>query len=205
MTTREIPTTGPIDNPKRRLQRGVTAWLTGLSGAGKTTLARRVFEDLTRDGYDVELLDADVLRQTICAGLGFSRADRDTNVRRLSFLAAMLTRHGVIVLVTAISPFRETRSDIRREIGSFLEVYVNAPLEVCEARDVKGIYRRARAGSIRDVTGIDHEYEHPLNPDVECRTAEEAIEESARKIAAGILQKIADGSKAAAQGGSTSV
>jgi adenylylsulfate kinase len=172
----------------RRLHGGLTVWFTGLSGAGKTTLAQRVFEELSSAGYEAEMLDADVMRQTICAGLGFSRMDRDTNVRRLAFVADILTRHNVVVLVTAISPFRTTRGEIRQTIRNFVEVYVNAPLHVCEERDTKGLYRRARLGEFKDVTGIDHQYEPPLRPEIECRTAEETIDDSTRKILAHLLR-----------------
>lgn len=120
-------------------------------------------------------------------GLGFSKEDRDENIRRIGFVAQLLTRHGVIVIVSAISPYREIRDEVRHKIGRFVEVYVNAPLAVCEQRDVKGLYKRARAGEIRNFTGIDDPYELPLNPEVECRTDLETIEESAAKV----LQKLA--------------
>lgn len=120
-------------------------------------------------------------------GLGFSKEDRDENIRRIGFVAQLLTRHGVIVIVSAISPYREIRDEVRHKIGRFVEVYVNAPLAVCEQRDVKGLYKRARAGEIRNFTGIDNPYEPPLNPEVECRTDLETIEESAAKV----LQKLA--------------
>lgn len=120
-------------------------------------------------------------------GLGFSKEDRDENIRRIGFVAQLLTRHGVIVIVSAISRYREIRDEVRHKIGRFVEVYVNAPLAVCEQRDVKGLYKRARAGEIRNFTGIDDPYELPLNPEVECRTDLETIEESAAKV----LQKLA--------------
>ncbi|AEB12563.1 Adenylyl-sulfate kinase [Marinithermus hydrothermalis DSM 14884] len=163
-------------------QRGVTVWFTGLSGAGKTTLARAIYDELKRRGHRVEILDGDVVRQYLTKGLGFSKEDRDENIRRIGFVAHLLTRNGVIVLVSAISPYRATREEVRRNIGDFIEVYVNAPLEVCEARDVKGLYKKARAGEIKNFTGIDDPYEPPVNPEVECRTDLESVEESVAKV-----------------------
>jgi len=163
-------------------QKGVTVWFTGLSGAGKTTLARAVYDELKKRGYRVEILDGDVVRQYLTKGLGFSKEDRDENIRRIGFVAHLLTRNGVIVLVAAISPYRETREEVRRKIGDFIEVYVNAPLEVCEKRDVKGLYKKARAGEIKNFTGIDDPYEPPLNPEVECRTDLETVAESVSKV-----------------------
>ena len=133
-------------------------------------------------GHRVELLDGDVVRQHISKGLGFSREDRDENIRRIGFVTELLTRNGVIVIVAAISPYRAVRDEVRARIGMFVEVYVNAPLSVLEQRDVKGIYRRCRAGEIHGVTGIDDPYEPPLTPEVECRTNLETIEESAEKV-----------------------
>lgn len=163
-------------------QRGVTVWFTGLSGAGKTTLARAIYDELKRRGHRVEILDGDVVRQYLTKGLGFSKEDRDENIRRIGFVAHLLTRNGVIVLVSAISPYRATREEVRRKIGDFIEVYVNAPLEVCEKRDVKGLYKKARAGEIKNFTGIDDPYEPPLNPEVECRTDLESVEECVAKV-----------------------
>ncbi|NPA71560.1 MAG: adenylyl-sulfate kinase [Gammaproteobacteria bacterium] len=165
-------------------QKGVTVWFTGLSGAGKTTLAKAVYNELKKRGYKVELLDGDVIRQYLSKGLGFSKEDRDENIRRIGFVADLLTRNGVIVLVSAISPYRATREEVRQKIGNFIEVYVNAPLEVCEQRDVKGLYKKARAGEIKHFTGIDDPYEPPINPDIECRTDYESIEESTDKVIA---------------------
>lgn len=161
---------------------GLTVWFTGLSGAGKTTLSQAVSTDLLGRGYRVECLDGDAIRQNLTKDLGFSEEDRNENVRRIGFVAELLTRHGVIVLVSAISPYRAARDRVRERIGSFLEVYVSAPLEVCEARDVKGLYRRARAGEIQHLTGLDDPYEPPLTPDVECRTDRESVEVSAAKV-----------------------
>lgn len=165
-----------------RTSTGITVWFTGLCGSGKTTLSRALEQHLAARGYDLEVLDGDVMRQHLCKGLGYSKADRDENIRRIGFVAGLLTRHGVIALVAAISPYREIRDEVRRSIGSFLEVYVNAPLEVCEQRDQKGLYRKARAGEIRGFTGIDDPYEPPLQPEVECRTDIESVEECVAKI-----------------------
>ena len=163
-------------------QRGLTVWFTGLSGAGKTTLSQAMERRLAARDYPVESLDGDVVRQHLSKGLGFSKADRDEHIRRMGFVAELLTRHGVVVLVSAISPYREIRDEVRRKIGRFVEVYVNAPLETCEQRDQKGLYKRARAGEIKGFTGIDDPYEPPLNPEVECHTDLESVEESAAKV-----------------------
>ena len=169
---------------------GVTVWFTGLSCAGKTTLSFAVAEELRSLGYTVEILDSTVIRQDIGKNLGFSKADRDENIRRIGFLAHLLTRNRVIVLVSAISPYNEVRSDVKKRIGDFIEVYVNAPLEVCEARDKKGLYQLARAKKIKEFTGIDLPYEVPLNPDVECCTDLETVAESKEKV---ILKMINNG------------
>jgi len=163
-------------------QRGVTVWFTGLSGAGKTTISRAMEKELRVRGLNVEVLDGDMLRRNLTRGLGFTKADRDENIRRIAFVARLLTRNQVIVLVSAISPYRATRDEVRRVIGDFVEVYVNAPLEVCEQRDVKDLYKKARAGKIKCFTGIDDPYEPPLNPDVECRTDRESVQESMQKV-----------------------
>ena len=163
-------------------QRGVTIWLTGLSGAGKTTITQALEQKLLAEGYDIEVLDGDVVRTNLTKGLGFSKADRDENIRRIGFVANLLTRHGVIVLVSAISPYREIREEVKQKIGNFVEVFVNAPLNVCEERDVKGLYQQARKGEIKGFTGIDDPYEAPLHPEVECRTDLEELEESMAKV-----------------------
>ncbi len=163
-------------------QRGVTIWLTGLSGAGKSTITEALQAKLITEGYSIEVLDGDIVRTNLTKGLGFSKEDRDENIRRIGFVSHLLTRHGVIVLVSAISPYREIREEVRGKIGSFVEVFVNAPLNVCEDRDVKGLYKRARAGEIKSFTGIDDPYEPPFNPEVECRTDLETLEESVAKV-----------------------
>jgi adenylylsulfate kinase len=164
--------------------RGVTLWFTGLSGAGKTTISRAVEQELRKRGCKVEILDGDIVRENLTKGLGFSKEDRDTNIRRIGFVAQLLTRNGVIVLVSAISPYRAIREEVRQQVGDFVEVFVNAPLAVCEERDVKGLYQRARAGEIKMFTGIDDPYEPPLNPEIECRTNLETREESVAKVLA---------------------
>ena len=167
-----------------RGQIGVTLWFTGLSGAGKTTISQAVEKELRLLDYKVESLDGDVVRQKLTKGLGFSREDRDENIRRIGFVANLLTRNQVIVLVSAISPYREIRTEVRDRIGHFIEVYVNAPLEVCEERDVKGLYKKARSGIIKNFTGIDDPYEPPINPEVECKTDSETLEQSVAKVLA---------------------
>jgi adenylyl-sulfate kinase len=157
-------------------------WLTGLSSAGKSTLAENLCKRLLDQGCRVEMLDGDIVRRRLCKDLGFSKKDRDENIRRLGFLAELLSRNGIAVIVSAISPYRGARDEVRTRIPGFIEVYVNAPIDVCERRDVKGLYRQARAGRIQAFTGIDDPYEPPLQPEVECRTDLESIDESVRKI-----------------------
>ncbi|MCW5319204.1 adenylyl-sulfate kinase [Nostoc sp. KVJ3] len=163
-------------------QDGVTVWFTGLSGAGKTTISRNVENELRRMGCRVELLDGDIVRQYLTKGLGFSKADRNENIRRIGFVASLLTKNNVIVLVSAISPYRDVRNEMRDDIGNFIEVYVNSPLSVCEQRDVKGLYKKARAGEMKHFTGIDDPYEEPLCAEVECKTDLETISESTSKV-----------------------
>ena len=163
-------------------RRGVTVWFTGLSGSGKSTIARALEAQLREWSYGLEVLDGDIVRTNLTKGLGFSREDRDENIRRIGFVSHLLTRNGVIVLVSAISPYRDIRDEVRDRIDDFIEVYVDAPLEVCEGRDVKGLYKRARAGEIKQFTGIDDPYEAPLNPEVHCHTDQETIEESVVKV-----------------------
>ncbi|TBR62015.1 adenylyl-sulfate kinase [Westiellopsis prolifica IICB1] len=168
---------------------GVTVWFTGLSGAGKTTISSTIEKILRSQGYKVEVLDGDVVRQNLTQDLGFSKKDRDENVRRLGFVASLLSRNGVIVLVSAISPYRDVREEMRQRIDNFIEVYVNAPLDVCERRDIKGLYQKARSGQIKNFTGIDDPYEPPLNADIECRTDLESLEESISKVLVKLEQK----------------
>lgn len=163
---------------------GAVVWLTGLSGSGKSTIARAVSEELLKKGVPVEVLDGDAIREHFSRGLGFSKEDRDENVRRAGYVAHLLARHGVIVVVALISPYRAARDQVREQMAGirFLEVYVNAPLEVCEGRDPKGLYRKARRGEIASFTGLDDPYEPPLSPEVECRTNVESVEACARRI-----------------------
>lgn len=165
---------------------GPVIWFTGLSSAGKSTIAKAVCGHLLASGARVELLDGDEIRTNLCRGLGFSREDRDENVRRIGYVASLLARHGVIVLVAAIAPYREAREQVRGLCGRFVEVYVNAPLSVCECRDVKGLYRKARSGEVPHFTGVTDPYEAPLQPDVECRTGVEDLDTCVRKVLAAI-------------------
>jgi len=163
-------------------QKGVAVWFTGFSGAGKSTIADALTEKLKSEGYQLEVLDGDEIRENLTKDLGFSKEDRDTNIRRIGFVAKLLARNGVIVLVPVISPYRAIREEMRGNIDSFLEVFVNAPISVCEERDVKGLYKQVRAGKIKQFTGIDDPYEPPSNPEVECRTDLEELSESVDKI-----------------------
>src|ERR687891_1796327 len=162
--------------------RGAVIWFTGLSGSGKTTIAHRVEEQLLDAGIPVEVLDGDVVRENLSRGLGFSKEDRDINIRRIAFVAHLLQRNGVFVITAAISPYRAIREEARAMIKDFVEVYAEAPLEVCEERDVKGLYAKARAGEIKGFTGIDDPYEAPDNAEVVCHTADETVQESAQKV-----------------------
>jgi len=177
---------GRASRPVKQPHRGLTVWFTGLSASGKTTLCRAVYERLAARGCRLELLDGDTVRKHLSKGLGFSREDRNENIRRIGFVAGLLTRNGVIALAAAISPYRAVRDEVRASIGGFIEVYVNAPLEVCEARDPKGLYRQARAGELPAFTGIDDPYEPPLDPEVECRTDRETLEDCTAKVLAAI-------------------
>jgi len=168
--------------------RGAVMWFTGLSGSGKTTIAHIVEDKLLAAGVPVEILDGDVVRMNLSKGLGFSKEDRDTNIRRIAFVAHLLQRNGVFVITAAISPYRAIREEARSMIKDFVEIYADAPLEVCEDRDVKGLYAKARAGEIKGVTGIDDPYEQPVGPEVVCKTGEETPEESADKVIAKLIE-----------------
>jgi adenylyl-sulfate kinase len=161
---------------------GFVLWFTGLSGAGKSTIAQELEREFTRRGVNFETLDGDVVRTHLSKGLGFSKADRDTNIRRIGWVARTLAKHGCVSICAAISPYREIRDEIRRDSPRFVEVFVDAPLEVCEGRDVKGLYKKARSGEIKEFTGISDPYEAPLHAEVVCRTAEESVQESAARI-----------------------
>ncbi|HKP86714.1 MAG TPA: adenylyl-sulfate kinase [Blastocatellia bacterium] len=172
--------------------KGQVIWLTGLSGAGKTTLARALRHELIAAGHRVEILDGDEVREGLSRGLGFSREDRETNVRRIGFVARLLARNGVIVLASAISPYRQSRDDVRRATESdgvrFIEVFVRCPLQVLIERDVKGLYEKALRGEVKNFTGVSDPYEPPLAPDVEVDSSVETIEESAALILARLIE-----------------
>lgn len=163
-------------------ERGCVIWFTGLSGSGKTTIAHEVEAKLLDAGVPVEILDGDVVRENLSKGLGFSKEDRDTNIRRIAFVAHLLQRNGTFVITAAISPYKAIRDEARTMIKDFVEVFAEASLEVCEERDTKGLYAKARAGEIKGFTGIDDPYEAPENPEVVCHTADETVEESAQKV-----------------------
>src|SRR4051812_37655003 len=161
---------------------GFTLWLTGMSGAGKSTISDRLIERFRDSGAKVELLDGDIVRTNLSQGLGFSREDRDTNVRRIGFVSELLTRNGVIVVVAAISPYRATREEVKGRIKNFVEVFVDCPLDVLAQRDVKGLYKKALAGEVGTFTGISDPYEPPENPDVITRSDRETVDESVNRI-----------------------
>jgi adenylylsulfate kinase len=172
-----------VENTNTRYGRGFTLWFTGLSGAGKTTISEIVEKELRARFGQVEVLDGDIVRTNLSKGLGFSREDRDTNILRIGFVADLLARNGVGVIVSAISPFKEARDQVRRNIGEdFIEVFVDAPLEVCAERDVKGLYKKAFAGEIPQFTGVSDPYEPPAAPELHIKTSEEEPNESARRV-----------------------
>jgi len=161
---------------------GFTIWLTGLSGAGKSTLAERLEKRLTSEGIEVEVLDGDIVRTHLSKGLGFSRADRDTNILRIAFVASLLSRHHVAVITAAISPYADTRQQAREHIGNFVEVYVRCSLDELIRRDVKGLYEKAIRGELEHFTGISDPYEEPESPEVIVHTDRETVDESVGKI-----------------------
>jgi adenylyl-sulfate kinase len=167
-------------------QRGFTLWMTGLSGAGKTTLTTELVEEMRNYGLLVEALDGDEVRTNLSKGLGFSKEDRDTNIRRIGYVSRLLSRNGVGVITAAISPYRAIRDEVRHSIESdgalFIEVYVKCPIDVLAERDVKGLYKRALAGEIKEFTGVSDPYEEPLEPEVVVWTDRETVEQSAQKI-----------------------
>ena len=164
------------------MHKGFTLWFTGLSGAGKSTISEIVFDRLRQAGARVELLDGDVVRTHLSKGLGFSKEDRDTNIRRIGFVCELLTRNGVIALVAAISPYRDVREEVRANIGLFVEVHVHCPIEMLAERDVKGLYKKALAGEIGSFTGVSDPYEPPVNPEVTIDSSTEKVEESVEKV-----------------------
>jgi len=164
------------------MEKGFTVWFTGLSCSGKTTVSQGAAEELRKRGLKVEVLDGDVVRTNLSKGLGFSKEDRDTNIKRIGFVCKLLSRNGVVAIGAAISPYREIRDYNRQEIGDFVEVYCKCSLDVCIQRDVKGLYKKALAGEIPNYTGVSDPYEEPLNPEVVVETDKEAEEESVRKV-----------------------
>ena len=165
-------------------QQGFTLWFTGMSGAGKTTLACEVERILRERGLKVELLDGDVVRTNLSKGLGFSKEDRDTNIKRIGFVCKLLTRNDVVAIGSAISPYRKVRDFLRQDIGRFVEVYCECPLDVLIERDVKGLYKKALSGEIQNFTGVSDPYEEPLNPEIVVHTDTETHEQSMAKILA---------------------
>jgi adenylyl-sulfate kinase len=160
----------------------LTIWLTGLSSAGKTTIAAAVCDALRERGCKVEWLDGDVVRRHLCRGLGFSKEDRDENIRRIGFVCELLSRNGVIAIVAAISPYRAVREEVRGRIENFVEVYVECPVEVLAGRDVKGLYKKALAGEIANFTGISDPYEPPAAAEITVNSSTETVQQSADRI-----------------------
>jgi sulfate adenylyltransferase len=167
---------------KHSTQKGFTLWFTGFSSSGKSTIADAVYEILKERGVKTERLDGDVVRENLTRDLGFSKEDRDENIRRVGFVARLLASHGVGVIASFISPYRAQREGLRKNIPNFIEVFVDAPIEVCMARDVKGLYKKAHVGEIKNFTGVDDPYEEPLNPEIHLRTNKETIVECAQKV-----------------------
>lgn len=161
---------------------GFTLWFTGLSGSGKSAISEQVFARLRKQGHKAELLDGDVVRTNLSQGLGFSKEDRDTNIRRIGFVCELLSRNGVIAVVAAISPYRNAREEVKRRLERFVEVYVECPIEVLAERDVKGLYKRALAGEIPHFTGVTDPYEAPENPDLVIRSDREPVQESIERV-----------------------
>jgi adenylylsulfate kinase len=161
---------------------GFVLWLTGLSGAGKSTVATKLGPTLAERGHRVELLDGDEVRTNLCQDLGFSREDRDTNIARIGYVAGKLAKHGVAVLVAAISPYREARDQVRAAVDNFVEVHVAAPLSTCAERDPKGLYAKALAGEIKNFTGVSDPYEAPLHPELVLHTEAESVDESIHQV-----------------------
>jgi adenylylsulfate kinase len=187
----QAPSTGPLRG-QAACAAGFTLWFTGLSGAGKTTIAELVRRQLERRGLLVEWLDGDEVREHLCKGLGFSKADRDTNIDRIGWVASKLTRHGASVIVSAISPYREARDKARamvEEHGTFVEVFVDASVEECARRDVKGLYEKAFRGEIPEFTGVSDPYEAPTQPEIRIESEHEEPDQSAQRILALLEQR----------------
>lgn len=169
-------------------QKGVTLWFTGLPCSGKSTIADAVAKELRQKGLKAERLDADIIRKHLWKELGYSKEDRNENIRRATFLAKLLTRNGIAVLTSFISPYKELRDYARREIGDFVEIFVKCPVEVCIQRDTRGMYKKALAGEIQNFTGISDPYEEPLNPEVLIESHKESLEESVAKVMARVKE-----------------
>lgn len=167
---------------------GFTIWLTGLPGAGKTSLALAVADILRHQGYKVEVLDGDAMRANLSKGLGYSKQDRDDNIRRIGFVCHLLSRNSVVAIAAAVSPYRQARDENRALIGRFVEVYVKCPLEVLIQRDVKGLYAKALKGEVANFTGISDPYEEPLNPEFVVNTNIETPKDSTSKIIARLVE-----------------
>ncbi|HEX2681112.1 MAG TPA: adenylyl-sulfate kinase, partial [Candidatus Dormibacteraeota bacterium] len=164
------------------MSKGFVVWFTGLSGAGKSTIANALQSELSRRGRQAELLDGDEVRTHLSKGLGFSKEDRDTNIRRIGYVARLVARSGGIAITAAISPYREIRDEVRIQTPNFVEVFVRCPLDTLVERDVKGLYRKAIAGEIANFTGVSDPYEEPVRPEVVCDTSVERVEESVAKV-----------------------
>ena len=164
------------------MKKAFTIWLTGFSGAGKTTLATILQNKLLERSVPCEVLDGDVIRQNLSRGLTFSKEDRCVNILRIGFVAELLTKNGICVIVSAISPYRSARDEVRGKINHFVEVFVQCSIEECEKRDVKGLYKKARSGELKNFTGIDDPYEEPISPEVVCNTESENIGQSVSNI-----------------------
>ncbi|MDP3980885.1 MAG: adenylyl-sulfate kinase [Chlamydiota bacterium] len=171
------------------MSKGVTIWFTGLSGAGKSTITEVLERWLKDMGCKVEVLDGDVVRTNLSKGLGFSKEDRDTNIRRIGWVCKVLTRNDVVAIAAAISPYRDVRDEVRREVGSFIEVYVKASLDTCIKRDVKGLYKKALAGEIKEFTGVSDPYEEPHQPEIIADTENFSPEECAKQIILKMIEK----------------
>jgi adenylyl-sulfate kinase len=168
------------------MNKGFTLWFTGMSGAGKSTLANLLAEELRRRAHRVEVLDGDEIRTHLSKGLGFSKEDRDTNIRRIGFVAKLLSRNGVVAISAAISPYRDVRDELRREHERFFEVFMTCTIEKLTERDVKGLYKKALAGEIKNFTGISDPYEPPKNPDLVIDSGTESVDESLNKLIASL-------------------
>ncbi|HVN29840.1 MAG TPA: adenylyl-sulfate kinase [Candidatus Binataceae bacterium] len=166
------------------MDKGFTLWFTGMSGAGKSTLANLLADELRRRGHRVEVLDGDEIRTHLSKGLGFSKEDRDTNIRRIGYVARLLSRNGVIAISAAISPYRDVRDELRSQHERFFEVYMHCTIEKLSERDVKGLYKKALAGEIKNFTGISDPYEPPVNPDLVLDSSKESVDESYKKLLA---------------------